>query len=341
MFFSVLVFSLMMRPERESPGTLMGGKLTGQVKLVADTTMIPGTPEVIERRKYAPDGCLTERVIATGGELPHIFLSACDGYGNRIEEREYIHHDNTPIGITTCRYDDQERLVEVQRRNSNGDITLSHTYTYGGSGQKTGEKSMDGSKILSQHFYTIDRAGYLEQDSSVEGDVTATRIFKRDANGRIQDYTLNECRKGRCEKIKELSKRNAKGNETELIHTETDTTQNFKNIVVYQDTLPVEIRQYKSKGLNFLRTTQYDKQGHILETTYRSYLDDRPLYEKYSYKWNEHGDKTEEIGYNADGTVAYKLTFEYIYDSVGNMIRKIRIKNGVPVVITSRRIEYY
>jgi YD repeat-containing protein len=314
----------------------------GHVRLVIDTTAIPGTPEVIERRKYAPDGCLTERVISTGGELPHIFISACDGYGRKEEEREYIQHDNTPITTTKYRYNSRGYMIEESISKYKDHTWLNHGYTYDANGHKTSERTVDGSDILNWHTFIYDTAGYLQADSGMEdGGRRTNHIYRRDGKGHILESISNECSRSGCATIKELSKYDAKGNAYELIHSETDTDRNFKNIIVYQDTFPVVIRQYTSKGLNFLRSAKYDKKGHILETTYRSYLDEHPVHEKYSYQWNEHGDKTEEVGYNADGTVAYKMTFEYIYDSAGNIIRQTRIKDGLPIVIMRRQVEYY
>jgi YD repeat-containing protein len=324
----------------EGPGTMLGGKLNGHVKSVADTTAVPGTPEVIERRKYSPDGCMKEYSISTGQESAKIFISACDGNGHKIEEREYIQHDNNARSITTFRYDTYGNLTEEQSQDGNGKVRYIHSYTYEGR-HLTEEKSTDGTKVLNQRFYTYDAGGNMVRDSSSEGKTNTSREFKHDAKGRLLEFTVRDCRKGSCNITKETYKRDAKGNEIEMVHTETDTTKNFKNVSVYEDTMPVEMRQYKSRGLNFIRTLRYDKRGNIIETTYHSYLDSRPANEKYTYEWNEHGDKVKEIGYNPDGTESYTWIFEYEYDHAGNMLRQTRVRNGERTVITRRRIEYY
>ena len=340
MSWSVLLFCWLIAPG-EAPGTLMDGKLLGHVKSVADTTEIPGTPEVIERRKYSPDGCMAEYAISTGYEPAKIFISACDGRGNKTEEREYLQHDNSIRSVTIYKHDNGGRLTEEQKQDGNGHIKYTLTYTYDQAGQKTERKLMEDGKLSSQHFYQYDDAGNLERDSSIEGETKTCDYFRYDAKGRIVEHVSNYYTKNSFSSVKEASMRDAKGNEIEMLYTDTDTSRNYKRVTIYQDTLPVEIREYKSAGLSSFRTFAYDKKGRVIETTYHSYLDSQPVSEKNTYKWNEHGDQTEEAGYKPDGNLSYQLNYEYIYDTMGNMIRKSRIKDAVRTVLTRRSIEYY
>ena len=62
---------------------------------------------------------------------------------------------------------------------------------------------------------------------------------------------------------------------------------------------------------------------------------------KYTYKYDEKGNKIEENQYNANGTLNYKTTFKYEFDASGNWIKQTESKDGKPSKIKEREIEYY
>lgn len=342
MFLLLLMCTLLAGPEGEESGSIPSGKLLGHVKAVSDTLSVPGAPDIVERRRYSPGGCLSEYTISTGfdKEVP-IFKYACDEHCNILEKRKYLPNESKPKELVIYKYDDKEHVTEEQGQDGSGNVKYTLTYSYDKAGHCTEKKRMEGASLISLHLYKYNAAGNLERDSSAEGEKQACAYYRHDAKGKAMEYVFNEYAKNFFSSTKEVSKRDAKGNETEVVHTETDTAKNFKKVMTYQDTLPIEIREYKSAGLSSIRTYRYDKIGHVIETTYHSYLDLQPVNGKNTYKWNERGDKTEEIGYKQDGNFDYQLNYEYIYDAMGNMIRESHIKNAERTVIRRRSIEYY
>jgi len=53
---------------------------------------------------------------------------------------------------------------------------------------------------------------------------------------------------------------------------------------------------------------------------------DGSLNSKWTYKYDENGNKIEEIWYNSDGSLLDKRT--YLYDENGNQIERIRFNSG-------------
>ena len=89
-----------------------------------------------------------------------------------------------------------------------------------------------------------------------------------------------------------------------------------------------------------------EKEGSSSEISYRNNNEFRVTRQQWNY--NENGDITTETIFRSG--FAYQSTFhngtlnktyEYIYDSHGNYIRKTEYFNGIPAYETTRTIEYY
>ncbi len=65
------------------------------------------------------------------------------------------------------------------------------------------------------------------------------------------------------------------------------------------------------------------------------------LGDKYTYKYDEKGNKIVENSYNADGSLREKNTYKYEFDAMGNWIKQTLITDGKPKDLTERVIEYY
>ena len=65
------------------------------------------------------------------------------------------------------------------------------------------------------------------------------------------------------------------------------------------------------------------------------------IYKHEAYEYDEKGNKVERIGYNSDGSVLSKYTYEYKYDEEGNWTSQIEFKDGVATDRKEREFEYY
>jgi|GEM_PF-4912561 len=341
MFLSLLMFSIWMSPQSADPGT-MATTLKGHIRSVTDTIRLPGAAEVVERKIYDADGFLIEYTVSTGYEHlpPKLYRYKSDMHGHRIEQRLYDRTSRTPLEYITYEYDTKGNLLAEQKFDAKDRRISTHTLRYDLAGRLIEDSREEGAKLIHE-FYEYNTAGYLIRDSIADSTTPECSYFKYDAKGKQIQSLHYLYTKDAIVWQKEISKRDAKGNQTELTHTESDSTMNFRDVMVYRDTALTEIRRYRPAGLDFVRTTDRDKRGNIIEETYHTYLGNKPETKKIHYTVNQHGDATEEISYLPDGNIGYKLVFEYEYDAFGNMIRKVRIKGDDRSVILARAIQFW
>ena len=108
--------------------------------------------------------------------------------------------------------------------------------------------------------------------------------------------------------------------------------------------------QKEEKQTDLEKENLKGKVKSVTETQYRSVekfgeLQKGNLYEKYTFKYDYKGNKTEFADYNSDGSLRDKRTFKYEYDSKGNWTKRVsyltQSEITKPYQIAEREIEYY
>jgi len=129
----------------------------------------------------------------------------------------------------------------------------------------------------------------------------------------------------------------------------------------------IENHYIKSNGRDWKTTYEYDNQGNQIEQTsfdengnvnmrWISKFDqnrrktEMKRYQQgkldfsYFWKYDDQGKMSEESGYNADGSLSFRNSYQYPhyeYDREGNWIQCIDFENGQPAYILEREITYY
>jgi len=87
--------------------------------------------------------------------------------------------------------------------------------------------------------------------------------------------------------------------------------------------------------------TQLDNNGNLIE--WKNIIHDTEVVGTISGKYDSLGNLTEENGYMVyDGGESQRLVYQYRnIDFVGNWLRRLTLKNGKPIEIDERTIEYY
>ena len=85
---------------------------------------------------------------------------------------------------------------------------------------------------------------------------------------------------------------------------------------------------------------KYDFKGNVIESISYNAINGS-VNSKTTYKYDEKGNEIAVNRYNADGTMNYKYTYKYEFDTTGNWIKKTIINDDKPKELTERVIEYY
>jgi len=83
----------------------------------------------------------------------------------------------------------------------------------------------------------------------------------------------------------------------------------------------------------------YDGNGNTIETNFFNPYGSLKTKDTYRYDKNEY--KIEASRYNPDGSLNAKYTYQYELDKNLNWTKRIEFKDGVPVSICERELEYY
>ena len=235
---------------------------------------------------------------------------------------------------TIAKYDDNGNQIEVNRYKADGTLNVKVKCQFDDRGNKIEENTYnsDGSlskKVISKYDT---KNNIIEEDSEDHsGDQSVTTVtFKYDIKGniiekRIQFKNFANMRDGNIHRASTVSlytyKYNDKNKEIESnSYQSQDVNDNFTSAAPNK------------------RISKYDISGKLVET--KAYNPDGSLTTTILYKYDEKGNKTEENYLNADGKNR-KITTQYVYDSMGNWIKKIEIDQDVPNYIKIREIEYY
>lgn len=265
------------------------------------------------------------------------------------------------------RFNERGKITSSKEFLSNGDLREETVYTYDKSDRLVHRKEIDyygkGSfydsnfsfnsadsiikvVISNPEFERIHQITRDDKDRIIENKIiqsdTVIAIYTRsyDKSGNIIEE--NEYRKENVP-VKIISRtfdqRNLKQTEQITEFNKWDTLSYKKDFTYDSNHNLVEEKEYDSDTVSMKTTNTYFEGGQLKET--RSI----PMGSYYSViitqKFNKKGDLTEHSREPKDGTDKDIWTYKYTYDSNGNWIEKIEFKNGKPLRMVKRSIQYY
>ncbi len=223
------------------------------------------------------------------------------------------------------KYNDYGNITEWNLFNSDGSLFAKFTSKHDNNGNRTESNNYnsDGSlKSKSIWTYKYDEKGNKKEEI----------CFHYDSNDRFLD------------KLIWVFKYDDKGYLYEQIGGISDSLYDRKFIYKYDSIGNVTEEEYLNKtdeNLNSKETYKYNSSDNRVEN--KSYNSQGSLETKWSYRYNNNGDITEEeyFSYTINGSNA-KTTYEYDeYDKTENWIKRKQLFNDKPITIIEREIEYF
>ena len=101
---------------------------------------------------------------------------------------------------------------------------------------------------------------------------------------------------------------------------------------------PIEINHFNYAG-RLVNQVKVDNSGlHFTEIAYNP---DGVLKSVISRKYDDHANETEDDRFYTKDSVRVKYNYKFEYDKTGNWTKNTTSKNGKPIQVTERQIEYY
>ena len=214
----------------------------------------------------------------------------------------------------------------------------------------------EGKKLKSEAF---ENAGYVLMNSATytydpEGHETRkeTRRGPGDQFGFTQNNSLESVWKGSL-----LTKQTLRDEKGALLN-ETSFTYDANGRKVREDYYPVSFYsgktfEYDAKGNliketdldksgqpNMVRTYVYNSSNRIVKSTMTAYSKGIKTEERLiTTTWNSQGDKTGEVHNDGKKTISYG--WQHSYDSKGNRIQTVHLKDGVAIEVEVLELRYY
>lgn len=243
---------------------------------------------------------------------------------------------------TVYQVDSRGNKVNWYVYKSNGTIAASYVSEYNDHGDLLEANEYEYGKLKSRHTYKYNARYKVTEENEYgsNGHLKYTEVFKYDSKGQLTETTdYNE--NGSFE-TKYVYKYDAKGNVVEEDKYNEETSAVHARILTKYDDKgnAIAITQYASTGKLMYEGKMDSKGNHTVDITYNA---DGSMAEKITqaYKYDEHGNMIAEDRYMKDGTPDMKNTYTYEYDKAGNWIKKTTLEDGTPARITERDITYY
>ena len=218
--------------------------------------------------------------------------------------------------------------------------------------------------ITDENFNVIDSLGKAER-----GFITSRNIFLYDEKGNMIKQICEPVTKNQIASIL-VNNYDGKGNSIKSIHYDEFGKETFrsenkfddKGSIISSDAYDngirrkednskigyeydsknnvIEIKESNRQGRYDGKTRyQYDQRGNVIERLmYNEH--DKLIYKSFT-RYDSKNNNIEMVGYDADGSVASKYRFEYVFDNLGNWIIKRAYKNEKPDGYYDRKIKYY
>lgn len=262
-------------------------------------------------------------------------------------------HSGALVRDTKYIYDDEDRLVAEQLITPDGTVTTPFTYAYEVGGVKTKIQELDFAEdanlmigidetmtMIQAHQAKRIETRHDDHDKVVEvkvfnttGSIVSRIEMRRDAQGKpLEEIQYNgdvvpfgTCASGSCS--------------TEEMESLTEEQKAEFAAAIAQMFAPGTVMSR--------RTFQYDVEGRLIESNLTMMGMEIG---RQTFAYDAAGNKSEEVNYNAEGSLAGKAIFTRDYDEHGNWTKELlstasswdaEFKLSTPTQLTRRTITYY
>ncbi len=264
--------------------------------------------------KYDEEGNLTgKNDYKPDGSLDDSSFYNVDNKGSRVDYYTYK-GDGTLQSHTMSEYNIHGDLIElaeyIQKK-----LKSRTTYTYDNNWNETDETGFDeNGQVKWMEVLKYNDAGNLTEvtDYKQDNTIDAQFTYRYDTRGNMGEET---------EYYSDTSTRNKR----------TTTKYDLKGE-------PIEINHFNYAG-RLVNQVKVDNSGlHFTEIAYNP---DGVLKSVISRKYDDHANETEDDRFYTKDSVRVKYNYKFEYDKTGNWTKNTTSKNGKPIQVTERQIEYY
>ena len=249
-------------------------------------------------------------------------------------------------------YDDQQRLVAEQQITQDGKFTTPITYAYDDSGGKIKTQELDlpedtGVMIGIEGTITSITAGEakrIETRYNDHGEAVEVKVFNTAGSLASRVEITHDVHGNAIEDTQYVGDVDPFGQ-----CAGSCSTEEMESLTEEQKAeLAAAVAQMFSPGTPMSKHTHtYDVEGRLIESklTMMGMVASRQI-----FSYDQAGNKSEEVSYNEDGTLASKAIFTRDYDEHGNWTRELvstvsswdaEFGLSTPAHVTRRTITYY
>lgn len=241
--------------------------------------------------------------------------------GNIREELEYDSKGKY-IGKTSYKYNSKQQLIEQKVFYSDGSLASSKSFRYSADNKLVsedeftkGENPNENRNRKINYHYVASDSGMITNRVDAFGRLVSKSVTTNTLLSKITEYKYNT---DDSLFVKYTFRYDNKENLIESCYYSADGNLDMKDTYIYN-----EKQQLKEK-------IGYLSKNIILKLPIRQ-----------TFAYNLHNDLEEVLEYNANGSLAAIISYEYVYDKVGNWIEKKTKKNDRQESVSKRIIAYY
>lgn len=283
--------------------------------------------------------------------------------GKLIEQKLY-YSDGTIYLEEEYIYDEENNLTKIKGRTVNRGLKTTNiideekNYIYNSNGNKVKAKYYTDSSLVLKRIYKYDDKGLLSKIKIKSWPMK--NVYKKDREGNLikseywdKFYKSKEVYKydNKGNKIKH-KKFNSDGTKDTSTYSKNGTKQGSKFHSSDGSLISKEVWEFDINGnkieyikydtdLKIIDKTNYEYNSHNKLTTTYSYIDKETLSYKSLYKYDEKHNLIEEVDEYVIGEYVTRNSTQYVYDEIGNWIKKIDISDNAPSYIIERNYEYF
>ena len=310
-------------------------------------------PWFSHRMTFNLDGWLTEQITRNPDGSEWRSVSDYSDSGNLLATRSYEPSGALGNEIRYI-YDVEDRLVAEQHRTHDGKVTTPTTYTYDIEGGKIKIEERDfpeGASVM----LGIEDSSTLIAAGAGEAKRIETRFDDRGEAVEVKVFNAAGLLFNRIE-----ISRDVQGNaleETQYVGevfpfgpcgSDSCSTEEMESLTEEQKAELAEVAKMFSPGTVMSKHTHsYDAEGRLIESKLTMM---GMVVSRQTFAYDEAGNKSEEVSYNADGTLGGKAIYARDYDEHGNWTKEL-VSNvsswdaefglSTPAHLTRRTITYY
>jgi hypothetical protein len=264
--------------------------------------------------KYDDQGNLTgKNDYKADGSLDDSSFYKVDSKGSRVDYYTYK-ADGVLESHTVSEYNIHGDLIELTEYVKDK-FKSRTTYTYDSNGNETDEVGFgEDGKIKWKEVLSYDESGRLTEvvDYKEDDSFDARFTYRYDTRGNLAEETEYH-------------------SDTSSLNKRTTTKYDLKGE-------PVEINHFNQHG-RLINQIKVDNFG--LHFTDIAYNPDGVLKSVISRKYDDKANEIEDDRFFTKDSVRVKYNYKFEYDKTGNWTKNTTSKNGKPIQLTERQIEYY